>query len=308
MNTLLQTGRIPVTHERRGRAMGTRFHLLVHECDATVLDQLCDRLVALESMWSRFQPDSEVSRLNASPESFHIVSTETIDLIDASIAAWTLTDGAFDPTVLHALEAAGYNRTFEECGHDGPVSVPAAAPGCGTIELDHRLGMVRLGANIGFDPGGIGKGCAADHLIAEGLALGATGVMVNIGGDVVCGGSSPSDGGWVVAVDEPNVSSGQIALVVIDEGAVVTSTTSKRTWLTGDGSRHHLIDPTTGQCTTGPVLATVVAAAGWYAEAVTKQLLIDSSSETIDVDLAAALVIDETGEVTHVGRMREYLR
>ncbi|MFK7919670.1 MAG: FAD:protein FMN transferase [Ilumatobacter sp.] len=309
MNDTLQ--RRTLVHERRGSAMGTRFHLLVHGAASTIADELCDRLVTLEARWSRFLPNSEVSQLNSSPESFHMTSTDTIELVDASIAAWQLTSGAFDPTVLHAIEAAGYDRTFSACGHLDPVPAPTAAPGCATIELDHRLGMVRLGSGVGFDPGGIGKGFAADLLVADGISMGATGVMVNIGGDVVCRGIAPSSHGWVVAVREPNVSSEQIALIALDGvsgGAVVTSTVSKRTWPTGDGPRHHLIDPATGRCTDGPVLATVVAANGWYAEAVAKQLLVESGTAAVDASLVAALVIDQAGTTTRVGSINEYLR
>lgn len=309
MNNTLQHATVSAdVHERRGRAMGTSFHMLVHGAHDSTADELCARLVALEALWSRFRPDSEISQLNASPESFHIVSPDTVDLIDASISAWTLTNGAFDPTVLQALTASGYDRTFDECGHDNPLPAPTRAPGCATIELDHRLGMVRLGAGVGFDPGGIGKGFAADRLVHQALSSGATGAMVNIGGDVVCGGSAPSPDGWVVSVREPSVTDDQIALIVLDQGAVVTSTISKRTWATGDGARHHLIDPATGDCTSGPILATVVAANGWYAEAVAKQLLVSNDLLAIDTELAAALVIDQAGTTHHVGPMNEYLR
>src|SRR4029078_51858 len=51
---------------------------------------------------------------------------------------------------------------------------------------------VRLPAGTGFDPGGIGKGLAADIVVDEIRADGADGVCVNPGGDVRVDGPSPA--------------------------------------------------------------------------------------------------------------------
>lgn len=295
-------------HERRGRAMGTSYHLLTVGADDTVIERVEQRLHELEARWSRFLPNSEVSQLNAAPDLFHLVSRDTITLIEHAIAAWALTDGAFDPTVLNALTASGYDRDLDECGDDRHLEDVEPTRGCAGIEIDSEICLVRLGADIGFDPGGIGKGLAADILTAEAQQMGATGVLVNLGGDLVCRGQAPGEHGWVVEVSESSVCDGRIAIVGINAGAVVTSTTAKRRWATGDGERHHVIDPSTGEQTTGLVLATVVASDGWYAEAVATHLLVTSETKVVDTHIAAAIVIDAEGATTTVGRMNEYLR
>src|SRR2546428_658254 len=82
-----------------------------------------------------------------------------------------------------------------------------------------RAGAVRLPVGTGFDPGGIGKGLAADSVVDELRADGAAGVCVNIGGDVRVEGDSPSGEAWTVAVEHPD-RPGAIARVGIRRGAV----------------------------------------------------------------------------------------
>ena len=65
------------------------------------------RIAGLEQSWSRFRPDSEVSRLNASAGGDGVlVSSDTALLIEHARLAWSMSGGMFDPTLLDALRAA----------------------------------------------------------------------------------------------------------------------------------------------------------------------------------------------------------
>ncbi len=120
--------------ERRATLMGTEAHVIVVGDDAAHLaDVAIARLQRLEARWSRFLPDSEISRLNNSPGVPVLVTPETFRLIDHALAAWQLTDGAFDPTILADLRAEGYDRSFELLDAADP-----SAPTGASVELDAR--------------------------------------------------------------------------------------------------------------------------------------------------------------------------
>src|SRR4029077_5809440 len=131
-----------------------------------------------------------------------------------------------------------------------------------------------------------------DELRAEG----ATGVCVNLGGDVRVEGESPSGEAWTVAVEHPG-RAGAIARVGIRRGAVATSTTLRRRWRSGDEVRHHLIDPTTGRPSwTRLTFATVVAGHAWTAEVLAKALVLRGAPaqfDDVNESGAAALAVDD---------------
>ncbi len=300
--------------ERSGPAMGSRFHLVVTGRDDLdpIADQLIARLTQLEARWSRFRPTSEVSQLNSQPHRGHLVSADTARLVATACRAWLLTGGAYDPTVLASVHSHGYQGSLITSSgaepHPMKTEPVSPAPGCAGIEVDLASRLVRLGSGVGFDPGGIGKGLAADLVAEAALELGATGVLVGLGGDIVCRGAPPDGHSWPIDVSEPTVTRHPIAHLQVAAGAVVTSTTRKRHWLTDAGRRHHLVDPRTGLNTDGPVLATVVAAEGWWAEAVATQLMVDGPGATIDWGRAAAVVIDPDGVRHTVGPIEDYQR
>ena len=291
----------PALAETGCAAMGSRVHILAVDAPPNALPDARAAVGALERRWSRFRADSEISRINAATGQPVTVSTTTATLIALAVRGWVATGGADDPTVLDAVACSGSARSFElvAASGAGPTATARPAPGCGGIAVDVDTGLVRLPAGVHFDPGGIGKGLAADLVATKLVADGARGALVNIGGDVRVAGAAPP-GGWRIDVDLPAVADTGL---VLQSGGVATSGTRRRRWVRDGQDAHHLIDPRTGAPAASPfVAATVVAGTAWHAEVLTKAVVLASSitaaAQALTDAEAAGLLVDADGR-TH---------
>ena len=295
--------------------MGSDAHVHLVGGSPGLLGRARRRVEELEARWSRFRPDSELSRLNdgagGDPQP---VSAETVMLLERAVDAWRLTDGRFDPTVLGDVLRAGYTTSLDGPSVDDATAAHGAARcdltrGCDGVEVDRAAGTARLPAGVGVDPGGIGKGLAADLVVAELLDAGADGACVNLGGDVRVAGTPPA-AAWVVAVEHP-WRPHPAAVVHLRDGAVATSSRLRRRWTTDDGPAHHLIDPERGQPVDAAVAtATVVAAHGWQAEALAKAAFVAGPFPGLDLLErvgVAGLVIDDDGAILTSPNLRPFL-
>jgi FAD:protein FMN transferase len=264
--------------EQDFRVMGSDAHVIVVGGPGRLVGRARHRLEELERRWSRFLPGSEVTRLNRRAGHPVAVSSDTRLLVRRALEGHALTAGAFDPTLLGAVMRAGYDRSFEELhdasGRRAPLSL--LRTGADEIELDEVAGTVCLPRRVGFDPGGLGKGLAADLVVEELRSCGAAGACVNVGGDLRVSGTAPDGRAWRVEVEDP-LGGDPLAILAVVEGAVATSSRLRRRWVGADGDeRHHLIDPRLGQPAATPnVAATVVSAHGWRAEILAKAVLLD---------------------------------
>ena len=291
--------------------MGSDAHVIVVGGSAVLADRAHDRVDELERKWSRFLPDSEISRLNDNAGAWIEVSDDTIELIVRAVEAWHFTGAAFDPTVLGAVRRAGYRVSFESPAFDSRAGDLTDAgrdlvTACTDIEIEGNV--VRLPARTGFDPGGIGKGLAADIVATELADSGADGACVNLGGDVRVLGRSAEGEGWTVDVEHPWQRE-PIATVGIADGGVATSTTLRRRWIVDGEQRHHLIDPRTGEPSDSDLnLVTVVAGTAWAAEVLAKAVLLRGSAHPFDIiegSGAHALVVDDAGSVVASSGFRD---
>ena len=252
------------------------FEALGSACSIFGMDLAQDRLEraagwvhAMQRRLSRFEPDSELSRLNAGAGRWIEVGDELEHLLRESLRAWELSGGLVNVAVLPAMLGIGYTRTFSE----GPTPVvaiePAPLPALADV-LEVVPGRARVETGWGVDLGGIAKGWLADRLTER---LGER-CLVNLGGDLCARGAGPDGGGWPVGF-------GGVTVMLRDQGAA-TSSTRKRSWIRPGAEErvHHLIDPRTGAPSRTDVSeVSVVAADATLAEVVAKTALLLGSAE-----------------------------
>jgi len=294
------------------RAMGSECSLRVVVDDdraEPLLDRAEELLLTLERRWSRFLPDSELSRLNAHAGVPVFTSAETFALVALAVEAWRVTDGRFDPTMLDTLVEAGYDATFDEVRDRGEhgvldTAVPSSG-GLGLVDLFARSHLVHAPAGLHLDLGGIGKGRAADLVAAQLLDDGAVGVCVDLGGDLRVAGSTADGSSWTVVVDDPFHPGADLMVLGVAAGAVTTSSTLRRRWVTPQGGAHHLLDPRTGRpVASGLASVTVLAAEAAWGEVHAKAALVAGAHEgrsLIERAGLSALFVHDDGRVDEVG-------
>jgi FAD:protein FMN transferase len=256
-------------------AMGTSVECFL-EADRVgegALDAVEVEFERLESILSRFRPDSELSRLNR--EGRIEADPDLLRVTRLALEARERTRGRFDPTVHDAVVAAGYDRSFDQVARES-FGGPLVAVACGGgVAVDLDAGTIELEPGVSLDLGGIGKGYAVDRACSFLAAVGPC--LVNAGGDLVVRGR-PRAGAWPIGVETPE---GTISLALQD-GALATSGRDRRRWRRGGVERHHLIDPATGMSSESDLLRVSVAAAtAVEAEVVAKALFLAGEEEAL---------------------------
>jgi FAD:protein FMN transferase len=229
------------------------------------------RLQQLEQRWSRFLHTSEISRLNAAGGAPCRVSADTFRLVESLVRAWHATGGAFDPTLLVTLVELGYAASRDDATLRTSLPSncrPAGRPDAILIDGTNRVVQLPVGTTL--DPGGLGKGLAADIVTEELLSAGAAGALVEIGGDLRVAGEPPIGDGWRIAI-RPALDGEPHRVVQLATGGIATSSSRLRVWSREGRTHHHLIEPRTRTSTSTDVAScTVIAGTAAWAEAFTK--------------------------------------
>jgi thiamine biosynthesis lipoprotein len=294
------------------RAMGTDCLLLLHgpedhpparDALARAAQQVCE----YEDRFSRFRPDSELSRLNESPQESVRVGPELGDLLARSLNYARMSGGLFDPVVLDDLVALGYDRTFEEVRARaqrkvGLLEAPRFRWRDVLVDASRREVTRPSGARV--DLGGIAKGAAADAAIAELSSY--PGALVDLGGDIRVSGRPDDADFWIIAVEDGQGGNGPLGYIRLSDGAVATSSLRKRRWVHDGETVHHIIDPRSGQPARSNVLqCSAIADTAEHAEVAAKVGFIRGPGSLDENDeLAKALGVRGVGWLTLDGTYR----
>jgi FAD:protein FMN transferase len=300
-----------------GRLHHTSFRAMGTTCAVSVTAPNADRLSArrallagsaeieaCEHALSRFDSASDLSLLNQASGEWVAIDERLEHALRAALRIRTTTEGRFDPTILPALIAAGYDRSFEQL-QERPARGAAGWRAGATIDVAPGRARIERGAAV--DLGGIGKGFSAARTLAAMRAVwpAMPGAIVDLGGDVAASGMPPDRGPWRIAIADPCEHGATLGTILLDDGGVATSGRNTRRF-GPSRSLHHLIDPGTGApASAGPMAVTVVAPdatdAEGHATALAISNLPDARAHLARHPELGALFVDAAGDAHAIG-------
>jgi thiamine biosynthesis lipoprotein len=230
--------------------------------------------------FTRFDADSELSRLNADLRHAVHVSPEMAQFADLVRRAALLSNGLVDGTLLGEIESAGYTTDLAEpvdlrqALANAPRRTAAAASASSRwrlLRVDRAENVVFRPPGLRLDSGGLAKGLFCD-LLAQTLGTHEA-YAVDCAGDVRIGGRARLE--RAIQVASP-FGAELLHVFTESQGAAATSGIGRRSWLDAAGRPcHHLLDPSTGRpAFTGIVQVTALAGRAALAEVCAKAALL----------------------------------
>lgn len=264
-------------------------------------------IVDSERRFTRFSTDSELSQLNLAAGSWFRASPEMTFVVSLAKRYVEQTQGLFNPSILPDLERVGYDRSMDLIRAEEALLPPVRfGPGPRPLPLDQLLidpdeNLIFLPHGMRLDLGGIAKGWIAEQAALV-LAEHSQACLVDAGGDMFMVGVPEGEKFWRVDLEDPRNADWTLVSLKVPSGALTTSSVVKRKWMQGETSRHHLIDPRTGEpAETDWLSVTVLASHADMAEVFAKALLIAGPLEAemlaLNAPEIAYLAVDRAGKI-----------
>lgn len=235
----------------RFKALGTHCEIQFRAHDVDVARGYREAALAwirdFEAMFSRFRPDSLLSRVNAaaggSPTPIPPVFEHVLDL---GTQVYELSEGINDGTSLPLT------RLWNEAAHRQQIPSRAELDDrrrlVGWTKVERGPGWVRLPEpGMALDFGGFGKEFAVDRLAHMAQQHGIADVLVDLGRDIATQGRPADQPAWVVGIEDSTRGDHCLTRVLVS-GQAVASSGNYRRFREIKGRRYgHLIDPRTGE-------------------------------------------------------------
>lgn len=237
-------------HKLEFHAMSTPCRVNFHGVTAAVARDLQREAVQwvaeFEARYSRFIPDSLVSRINAAAgEHWVEIDPQTELIFNLCQELFFFTKGAFDPTALPLVRL--WNWKANPPALPAPDALAAARELVGWNKVQRRPGGIFLPVKgMCLDLGGIGKEYAVDCVMNLAIERGLQHVLVDFGQDVRVLGHAPDKAHWLIGLEEAAQPGKCWAGVAVTNHAVATSGDYLRCFLLNGRRYGHIIDPRTG--------------------------------------------------------------
>lgn len=255
--------------------MGTYFRITIDrtpEAGSRAAMRRCFTMARqLEALFSRFDPASELSRINATASDGRTVpvGAEMAALLQRAVALQDATDGAFDAGIGALTELW---RGASEWPSSAQIDAARQTLGRGALTVAGHTLIRRAGTRIDLD--GIGKGWAVDRCVAQLRTAGVRRALLSLGeSSIYALGAPPGRRGWEVTLRGLDTDSALGTLTLRDAALSVSAVFGHAQQVAGTRVGH-IADPRTGRPLIAAAMAAVVAASATDAEAFSKALLI----------------------------------
>ncbi|MFA5311286.1 MAG: FAD:protein FMN transferase [Candidatus Omnitrophota bacterium] len=216
----------------------------VTSADRRAADIVFNELGRIEGLLSKYDPQSEVSRLNRSGKLR--VSPETFYVISKAKEFCAQTKGAFDITIGPLMDLWGFTSKEYLLPSKEDIRKALKLVGCDKIILRDKDNMIQFKIRgMKIDLGGIAKGYALDCAARKLREAKIESCLINAGGQIYCLGIKSSQP-WKIAVRDSRRDNGIAGYLSLKDKAVATSGNYEQSFREGKKYYGHILNPKTG--------------------------------------------------------------
>lgn len=231
-----------------------------------------DEIARIEGSLSKYDPQSEVYRLNKSGALR--VSAETYAIIKKAKEFWQESNGAFDITVGPLVDLWGFTDKEFTVPPEEKIKNALLLVGSEKIVLNESDTVVEFKlSGMKIDLGGIAKGYALDCAVRRLKEKGITSCLIEVGGQIYCLGDNAGKP-WRIGIRNPRHASiaGQLLL---KDRSVSTSGDYEQFFIEANKRFSHIINPLSGYpARSGVISVTVIAEDGVTADALSTAIFV----------------------------------
>ncbi len=224
---MMQSQKSKLKRKLKFEAIGTGW-----EIDYTGLDMernILDRIDEFDKTFSRFRPDSLVSKMSKKAGVYKMPA-DGWTMLSFYKDLYDQTDGLVTPLIGNVLEQAGYDASYslKEKTIEKPLSWDEA--------LEITKETITIKKPVLLDFGAAGKGYLID-IVGDLLKnSGVSSFSIDAGGDILL-----SNFDSTIGLENPRDASQVIGTVKLSNGSIAGSSGNRRNW----GKFHHIINPQT---------------------------------------------------------------
>ncbi len=286
-----------------GMIFGTVFHAK-YQYKEDLLQEIMRELNAVDASLSMFNPNSCISKINKG-------ETDEADSLLACVfqlaqAISKVTDGAFDVTVAPLVNAWGFGFKNDVLPDSAIIDSLMSFVGWEKVRIQ-EMHIQKDDPRIIMDFSAIAKGYGADQVAKLMKQKGIENYMIEIGGEIVCGGKNQNNENWKIGInkptDDPTSTNQELDKILNLTDCAMATSGNYRNFYVKDGKRiAHTIDPKSGYPVQHSVLSsTVLAPSCAMADGFATSFMVmglEKAKQILDQhpELQAYLIYEENGE------------
>ncbi|HLM84372.1 MAG TPA: FAD:protein FMN transferase [Candidatus Bathyarchaeia archaeon] len=193
-----------------------------------------------EKIFSRFDSESELSRLNKNLGVWQKASPDILYLAGRAAYYNGISGELYDPRVIKVLEQIGYDKDFKGKEFSNVDLPPVFSPFETALKNDLKNGNGKIKFLRRMDFSGIAKGYIVDRAAEFLKKRGWKNFLVDAGGDMNISGLNENGEKWRIAVE--GVPEEKLMLQISQRG-IATSGISRKKWQIQGIKFHHLVNP-----------------------------------------------------------------
>lgn len=247
--------------KEEGMIFGTVYHM-TYQCDSSLQKEIFSELQKVDCSLSPFNKGSVITKVNNNDSV--VLDSMFVDVFQLAKEISQNTDGAFDITVAPLVNAWGFG--FQNTDSISKSAIDSMLQFVGFDKIWIENGQIRKkDPRTILDCSAIAKGYGTDVVARYLERKGIQNYMVEIGGEIVVKGVSPSKKRWKIGVNKPTDDStnmnNEIQTILNISNIAMATSGNYRNFYYKDGKKYaHTIDPKTGYPVQHSILSSTVLA------------------------------------------------